>query len=201
MGVEGDEADAIILATQIALNSDSFIRNYVKSLRRLFEFTEGNDDRADLHLGVCTRSIQGQHNRHLRFKTVAPWYWIEPMGVANEQHTETMASAKGYDPLCTPGCPGQLPMFHRAQVKDQSAFATAAYVDFFCVLHCNLHPKDGLANVRVSQAATRAWSMVGGGKSLVFASKMRKPQQTPHIFLFLFIDFGIPKPIFIFCRF
>ncbi len=30
------------------------------------------------------------------------------------------------------------------------------------VLHCNLRPKGGLANIRVSQASTKAWALVGG---------------------------------------
>ncbi|MCP4237831.1 MAG: hypothetical protein GY770_30395 [Aestuariibacter sp.] len=78
VGVEATTDDAIELATQIALNSDAFIRAYASALCRTFNFSPGNEERVWIHLGGCFRSIQGQFNRHLKYKTVAPWFWVEP---------------------------------------------------------------------------------------------------------------------------
>ncbi len=166
IGIEGDEDDARELASQIAVNRyAAFMCNYIKALRRLFKFSEGNEDRAILHFGASMRSIQGEFNCHLKFKTIAPWLLIEPTGVVFELRECALAGAEGYGALCTPLFPGTLPTFSRMIKSDQSAYGTAAYMDWRCarkygaVLHTLLHPKDGLVNMRVTQASTVAWGL------------------------------------------
>ncbi len=183
IGVEATDEDVTELTTQISMSCDSFIHNYVGALRRLFEFTEGNEDRAELHMGVCVRSLHNRTNRHLKFKTVAPWYWIEPTGCVYGNNRETVSGAEGYGALCTPSEPGTLSMFNRAVISDTSAFGTSVYVDWRsarkhgAVIHCNLHPKDSLANMRVSQASSLAWALVGGRrKSPVLSILIRVPR-------------------------
>ncbi len=99
MGIEGDTHE---LASQIAVNSYAFMCNYIKALQRLFKFSEGNENRAILHFDASMMSIQCEFNRHLKFKTIAPWLLIELTGEGFEHRECALSGAQRVMVRCVP---------------------------------------------------------------------------------------------------
>ncbi len=134
----------------------------------MFKFSEGGEKSAILHFIACARSIRFSDNRHLKFKTIAPWYWVEPTGTVYAEPTDTTACSEGYGPLYSPNHPGKISMFSSCEVVESSAYGTGVVVDWCSarkhgmIVHSLMHKEDGLANVKVSQAAPDHWALVGG---------------------------------------
>lgn len=175
IGVKGTTADSKELTGKIAMDCDVFSKNYVAALGRLFGTTGSGDSAvanggvaASRHLMTCFRSIANSDNRHMKFKSVAPWFWIEPTGVVYEDKSCTAAGSEGLAHLATPDVDGTMPLFRDVVIHSEQPGATAIYVDWRCarrhgaVVHAMLHEEDGLANIQVMHASTVSWAHIGG---------------------------------------
>ncbi len=168
LGFDGTPEDGIELGTQLSGSCHCFASIYINAIRKMFKFSEGSEKLATLHFVACATSIKFENRRSFHFKIIAPWYWIEPTGTVYADTTETAACEEGYGPLCSPGQPGVLNMFSSCAIRNSSCFGTDVYVDWRSarkhgmIIHCLMRKKDGLANVKVCQAAHDQWALVGG---------------------------------------
>ncbi len=152
LNIEGTAEDAVELGVQLSNSCSDFASLYIKSLRRMFKFSEGGEKSTILHFIACARSVRFSDNRHLKFKSIAPWYWIEPTGTVYAESTDTPACSEGFGPLCSPNCPGRISMFSSCEVVESSAYGTGVVVDWCSarkhgmIIHSLMHKEEGLVS-------------------------------------------------------
>ncbi|UIB81488.1 putative coat protein [Corynespora cassiicola victorivirus 1] len=79
---------------QVIANLGSFADPYVRGLGRLFA-AEG-DTRIATAFFQAVASTIGLDNRHLRFPSVSPWFWIEPTSLIPRDFLGTIAEEEGF---------------------------------------------------------------------------------------------------------
>ncbi|KAI8582400.1 hypothetical protein K450DRAFT_297773 [Umbelopsis ramanniana AG] len=169
-GVEtsGCDADAHILANKIAGASGEFSANYSKLLSLIFSIS-GDSGLAVRHLTMCFSLVPAAADRHLAYKVVAPFYWIEPTGVL-QTHDECFPAIKaGFGPITKPGHTIVLPMFEDVSTVDLGGGLAGVSCTWRSartaglLIHLNDHRLDSLANFILRRADVERFVFVGGG--------------------------------------
>lgn len=91
---EGTAAMADRNRAQLLANLPKFADLYVPALGRLFA-AEG-DTRVGTAFLRASCSLLGMNNRHLRYASVAPWFWIEPTSLLPHDFAGTPAEEEGF---------------------------------------------------------------------------------------------------------
>nr|WAK73624.1 capsid protein [Phytophthora palustris toti-like virus 10] len=149
---EGDFATRMSkdLSHKIGADCGQFVENYVRNVGKLF----GMKDESYIavsHMKMAFNSHCDKENRHLKFRTVAPYYWIEPTSVATL--SESVSDAAGFGPLVNPGEVTTVKLLPDAKVLAEQGFSalvsfemrTARTVPLFTFL--NNHLKNGLTHI------------------------------------------------------
>jgi hypothetical protein len=167
-GSPTDNLDAQLHIRTIAGSCTQFSQNYVSTLARVF-CNSGGERLAKLVLNDTFNSIVGESFAHLKYRVVAPFFWIEPTGSVHLTNGDSEAAKNGYAQLCTPYQSGQLPAFSGAVKVGESAVASGYLVDWVTARkhgmlhHLCVHKLDGLANVVIRQIDGNATTLCGRG--------------------------------------
>lgn len=168
--VEEEELNAIALehATSICGVAGHFSRSYVKALSHLF-LADQQGDEAVNHLTTRFQIAAAAPDRHLKYISVAPFFWIEPTGLVDLPSTEFPAVAAGYGQLCSPTRPAKMPFWDNVyQTASDMGCVSYGRVGWRSartsglVLHLNGHLLDGLTSLVVRQADPYAFNNLGG---------------------------------------
>lgn len=158
-------------AIRIAGGCDRFVRNYITNLCRIFAMGE-NGGRAEAHLHAqFSNATVGTADRHLRYSVIAPFFWIEPTGLIRYDTSDMPACIEGYGHL---GMPGERVAYPYAEAVEQVCVGSGVE-GIRCdwrtartnkiLMHLNGHLQGGLANIRMQQADSGAWTLTGGTSS------------------------------------
>jgi hypothetical protein len=150
--------DARFIATDIAHSCMPFCMLYVKRCASIFSVVtvDDVDQLAATALQSCFDSLGNVADRHLRYETVVPFYWVEPTGLVVNV-PDTPAQKAGYGVISCPGQHGQMPMFENPLViKDQGHTYAFSYKHRSArtsgwLIHCGYHREDGLACIKPAQ--------------------------------------------------
>ncbi|AMY26885.1 coat protein [Penicillium digitatum virus 1] len=132
VGEEPTDADARSIGRQIASDLGRFAPIYMGALTKLFGL-HTNSGVASAHfctVGPRALSQDNSVDRHLKFKTVAPYFWVEPTSLLAVDAFGTLAESEGYGAKVTPGHTASVNCFERfrSMAKGQSAnCATVAF--------------------------------------------------------------------------
>jgi len=91
---EGDNVMGNRIRGQILSSLPTFMEAYTRALGRLFA-AEG--DNAVATAFACAAASQlGLDNRHLRYPSVAPWFWVEPTSLIPHDFLGSVAELEGF---------------------------------------------------------------------------------------------------------
>lgn len=142
-----------IHAKQIAADCSDFCKNYITVIGKIFDVT-GNFTVPLNHLvNSFVTSAKSIKNRHLNFDVIAPYYWIEPTTILQQQFN-TIAETSGYSSLCNTRGDTIVDAFHKPRIEStlgnkflMTYEHRTARTTPFLFYHQN-HPNDGLAFVK-----------------------------------------------------
>jgi hypothetical protein len=173
---DGNDSDALDLAHKIYASSGPFCRNYISALARVFDFTQSAVNVAAQHF-TAAFGHNTAPDRHLKLKVAAPFFWIEPTGVLDNEMSEYAACRAGYGPLCTFNESKTHKWFDEARCVDRQG-GVAVYEARWrsartshIMTHLGNHAEDGLAYGRIIASDPSLWVNVGG-TSKPFAARM-----------------------------
>jgi len=133
---EGDVTDheALSVARQLAADLGRFAPLYMRGLTQIFGL-RSNSGVAELHF--CTAAARyldregNQVDRHLRHKTVAPYFWVEPTSLIPHDFLGSSAEGADYGAKCTANMPMRSqPLFEECRVLAQGATANHMTIAF-----------------------------------------------------------------------
>lgn len=130
---EGDsptDADARAIGRQIAGDLGRFAPTFMAGLLRIFGL-QTSSQVAEAHF--CT--VGGMYlsenvDRHLRHKTVAPYFWVEPTSLIEVGFLGSTAETAGFGSLVTPGDQAMIPTFERVREMDRGRNANFSTIAF-----------------------------------------------------------------------
>nr|WAK77538.1 MAG: putative coat protein [Coniothyrium minitans RNA virus] len=130
---EGDtptDADGRAIGRQVSGDLGRFAPLYLHGLTRIFGLNT-NSQVAEAHFcTVAGAYLANNVDRHLRHKTVAPYFWIEPTSLIDVGFLGSPAEAAGFGALATPGETAHIPTFERHRELDRGRnanFSTLAF--------------------------------------------------------------------------
>lgn len=128
----------------------------------------GDSGRAMTSLQHGFRNAAKYVSRHLMFKTVAPYFWIEPTSVLDIDDSDFPAVINGYGPRAYVGSDVVHPMLENPEVMSTSSVQSTICVRWRSartvplLQHLSGHVADGLACIRIVQADTNKILLLGG---------------------------------------
>jgi hypothetical protein len=138
-------------------NFDAFSDRYCGALALMLGLPPGHT-RARRAFATCA-SLLDSDCRHLRYASVAPYFWVEPTSLIPHDFTGYRAEVEGFGARVTRGADATVPAFerithHRAAFNEAAAgydvrFRSARTCAFLA--HFNGHEADGLALVTPRQ--------------------------------------------------
>ncbi|UHM27639.1 MAG: coat protein [Fushun totivirus 2] len=154
--LEGTPAMAQRNRSQLLANQTPFWFAYGNALGKAF----GCEGDAGLMCTVASSmtSPLGDNNRHLRYPSVTPYFWIEPTSLIPHDYLGSKAEAYGSGSFATPFAPRPLPAWEDIREAEQGDVSQRGYIvrarsaraaPFLA--HWNGHVSGGLANVKVRQ--------------------------------------------------
>jgi hypothetical protein len=151
------DGKALEIARRISESSGEFSELYCKSLATLFGVT-GSDALSSRALQAAFASCCAESDRHLKYETVSPFYWIEPTSLFS-QNFATPSNDAGFGCLTLTTEKKEISLFPEA--KELSNYASATMITYEhrsartvgYALHCSSNVLDGLAYVLPAQFA------------------------------------------------
>ncbi|ALP73430.1 coat protein [Ustilaginoidea virens RNA virus 5] len=131
---------------------DVFSRQYTAALAKLFGLEAGGTA-ASRHL-TASASLLDDDNRHLKFASVSPYFWVEPTSIIAHNFTGYVAEAEGFASLCGRGERVTRPAWEQIAPAPGGDVASSSYYIRFrgaraCgyLHHFHGHANDGMAFV------------------------------------------------------
>jgi len=127
-----DDADARAVGRQIAGDLGRFAPLYMGALRSVFGLSTSSGVAESHFCTVGARALEqsGGVDRHLKFKTVAPYFWVEPTSLLAHDQFGTPAEAEGYGARVTPGCERAESCFEQFSMLEKGSSANHMTVAF-----------------------------------------------------------------------
>nr|QQP18681.1 putative capsid protein [Soybean thrips-associated totivirus 1] len=154
---EPDDAFVHAQYNNLSMSFSQFAQNYTSGLSKLFLFGT-HTPASTSQLVACYRTMSYTHNRHLRFATIAPYYWIEPTSLMPRNIGDFPAELNGYASLAGVGETVSMKYFDEFMAADHSnEMVTSAYVKiksfrkWGLYLHLSMSDLDGVAHIRLRQ--------------------------------------------------
>lgn len=129
---EPTDADARTIGRFISADIGRFAPLYIGALTSLFAMRSVSGA-AEGHFSTVAQMAleqRGAVDRHLKHKTVAPYFWVEPTSLLAVDQFGTLAEAEGYGSKVTPGGEASVPCFEDYSVLERGASANHATVAF-----------------------------------------------------------------------
>lgn len=168
VGKQANANDALANIKTIAANSTAFSIKYSELVGDVFS-SKGNEFSVSKHIDATIMSMIGTHNRHLEYKVMCPWFWIEPTGSVSIERGCSTTQAEGLGYLARVGKPMAQPAFRDAEKIGENGFVSGWRVDWICARrhgllnHLMLHKLDGLANIIPRGLDVEATLLTGPG--------------------------------------
>lgn len=127
---DGSDADALSIGRQISGDGSRFAPTYLRGLVKIFGLQTVSGV-AEAHF--CTALGSAMFNtadRHLKHKTVAPYFWIEPTSLIPTNFLDSVAERAGHASLVTAGEQRGLPYFERVREIDHGKNANFSTIAF-----------------------------------------------------------------------
>jgi len=132
-GEEATDADARAIGRQIAADLGRFAPLYMRALLIIFGLSTYSAVSESHFCTAGARALEQEGeavDRHLRHKTVAPYFWVEPTSLLEKNAFGTLAESEGYGAKVTPGEDEAYPCFEgyrAAEVGRSATFATIVF--------------------------------------------------------------------------
>lgn len=155
-------------ANNIGAICGTFCHIYVRELAKLFVVSGGESVAADCHMARFN-DYDENGSRHLAFRSVAPYYWIEPTGMFKSM-PETDACKMGYGPIAPVGLKVEKPCFEDIVLMQGGQRSTAA-ISFRSLrtnglmLHLAGNPRNGLSAIVPIQFLSDRMANIGGSNT------------------------------------
>jgi len=156
MHEEGDNNMASRIRGQLLAELPKFISVYVSGLAKLFS-AEGDQRVAETFFRTTSNMIT-HNNRHLKYASVSPFFWVEPTSLVPHDFLGTIAEAGGSGALATREEPRTRPFFETLVRQETVSLAASTYTAVmrsartsWFMAHWAGHPENGLSAVRVRQ--------------------------------------------------
>lgn len=124
------DRNARTIGRQIAADSGRFAPLFIQGLNKVFGRTT-NSGIAEGHF--CTSlsyAIYDGSDRHLKHKTVAPYFWIEPTSLIPRDFLGSAAERAGFGALVTSGSEFEMPYFEKFRELDRGRNANFSTIAF-----------------------------------------------------------------------
>ena len=119
---QGDIRDAVDISRKIASTCSAFCSKYISAIATLFK-TTGGEEVASSCLNSLFGLNAGKEDRHLCYKTVAPWYWIEPTSLFKQRNDDFVSEKAGYGVIVgTKDQPFEMSAFEDMKVHEGSSY-------------------------------------------------------------------------------
>ncbi|AZT88630.1 coat protein [Colletotrichum caudatum totivirus 1] len=124
------DADARSVSRQIAGDLGRFTPAYCAGLVRLFgRSTDSGVAQSHLRTAAA-HMLDAQIDRHLTYKTVAPYFWIEPTSLIPPGFLGSTAEMAGFGAIAGVGVETPFPTFERLRELDRGAHANFSTIAF-----------------------------------------------------------------------
>nr|QLC27594.1 coat protein [Erysiphe necator associated victorivirus 1] len=128
--VNPTDADATVIGRQIAADVGRFAPAYTRALMDLFGLRAYSGIADSVHCTATRSALDETTDRHLRHKTVAPYFWIEPTSLIKAGQFGLPAEAAGFGALVTAGEQATRPCFEQVTELDRGRHADFCTVAF-----------------------------------------------------------------------
>lgn len=165
---EGVDGDAISLMSKLQMSFPSFMALYSKALSRIYGLEGGSNTVVQSALSALMSNV-GKVKRHLRYKTVNPYFWIEPTGSTRFDVSGFPVTSAGIGRLASIDSEGTRPAFHGIEEQGDNGFSAAYKVKWGCarkhgmLQHLTAHAQDGLTNIKLRQVNSHKVCGIGVG--------------------------------------
>ncbi|QLQ79076.1 hypothetical protein HG537_0B04240 [Torulaspora globosa] len=163
----GTSDDSREITSKLYQDFARFAETWAGALGKIFGMSGSRTAPVVNHLINCSRLLAGQNIRHARYRSVAPFYWIEPTSLLPANAFGTTAEAEGFASLVTPGQEMTRPGFER--IKKAGDMGSVIVYDVVMrsartaalLTHLTRDSKDGLADMTVWEADPTYFANVG----------------------------------------
>jgi len=170
-----NDADSILAGssheTFLALMCGDYCAMMVKQVAAAFCVTGGEEIAAEAYVTMFGAINVGNPSRHMRYQSVAPYYWIEPTGMF-KCAISTDANVMGYGTAVGFAEPVSKPCFEYAIMKSGGSRSLLG-VSFrsmrtnALVVHLTGHQLDGTANLLPIQFMSEKMANIGGNATAI----------------------------------
>ena len=192
---DGDDKE---LAGKIGYVFGEFVKLYLPNLARLFCLIPGDITDVMSHLTMCMSVVAQHGEEHLKFTSVAPFYWIEPTSLTRYKNASLPAVCEGFGTLVGTNEVAKMPYFEGLHSVKPSALFSDVVVQFRSARTCGMvlhHYKNacnGLTAVKLTQAADTEFCHRGGVDEPISTSMLRGANFREY--LWERGDAGVPAP-------
>jgi hypothetical protein len=149
------------------------ISDYAVRFSSLIGRVFGVESQLDLvrkHVIVCFSLVDMANNRHAKFDTFAPFYWIEPTSLFRSEFRNDVG-IEGFGCIAYTDCDTTYPMFEKTKILVDGNMQYDAAVVFRSartsglIMHLLQHPDDGLGGIIPRQFSDELFHMTHAGTS------------------------------------
>jgi len=206
LNVSGTNEDGASIAARLRVVAKQFYAPYIKVLTKNFglynlansdEFVKRNlCANGALESGFMSDAVS--NDRHLRYPSVAPFYFIEPTGIIKLKFEDLPAVIGGHAHLCLPDETVEIDLFPGYELVGSESDLTAFKFKYTngrkcgAVLHLYGHNEDGLANVRPYVCDDGLFVHVGGQSASI--TDRKNAMHTMDKYLWARVENRYPAP-------
>ncbi len=164
----GTDGDALSLMKKLQTSFPSFLTLYSKALGRIYGL-QGGGSKVVMSGSSALMSNLGKVKRHLKYKVVNPYFWIEPTGSTRFEAGDFPATIEGYGRLADVDNDGDVPAFRGVEEVADNGFSAAYKIHWRSarrhgmLQHLTAHKDDGLANFKMRQVNSHKVTGLGVG--------------------------------------
>ena len=153
---DGTDSDSASNFLGLMSSMGDFAEIYTRALAKLFLFGSSSG-LAALHMQAAAGCL-GNTERHLKYSSVSPYYWIEPTSLIPRNFAGSVCEAEGFASYASVSTPTTLPGFEEIYAYGQGSTSMSGYVIKFrgaraspFLAHWNGNALNGLGSIQVRQ--------------------------------------------------
>nr|BBJ77935.1 coat protein [Alternaria alternata victorivirus 1] len=127
---DAGDADSRTIGRQISSDSGRFAPLFVRALTGIFGLNTISGVAEAFHCTAAGQELLESTDRHLRHKTVAPYFWIEPTSLIPRNAFGTEAERAGFGSITSVGLESEMPAFERVRELDRGRNANFSTIAF-----------------------------------------------------------------------
>lgn len=164
------DADRANLIKQLISAGCTMAPIYIRALLTVFSGT-GDSGRALTHLCGSFSAMHSYRGEHIKHKSIAPFFWIEPTGVCYLPRSEFLAVAEGFGQLTEPRVATRIPLCERAAIIGEIEGLTGIGMSWRtartngATIHMSLSRDGSLENAVLRQCDPWSFAFQGGNEA------------------------------------